>query len=93
METLQWLKTLDEYGTKQYKCTYHRNAGHVSMLRVWLFWNAIEGGHMETVRWLKSEGCPWNVWACITAAEGGHLEILKWLRREGCLGMRKYSLL
>ena len=39
---------------------------------------------MEILKWLRSEGCPWDEWACTGAAEGGHLEILKWLRSEGC---------
>ena len=39
---------------------------------------------METLQWLRSEGCPWGEYVCAEAAEGGHLEILKWLRSEGC---------
>ena len=36
------------------------------------------------MKWLRSEGCPWNAGACNGAARGGHLEILKWLRSKGC---------
>ena len=39
---------------------------------------------MEILKWLRSEGCPWDKWACADAASGGHLETLKWLRSEGC---------
>jgi len=39
---------------------------------------------LETSKWLRSEGCPWDEAACYYAAYGGHLEILKWLRSEGC---------
>ena len=39
---------------------------------------------MEMLRWLKSEGCPWNEGACTSAAWKGPLEALKWLRSEGC---------
>ena len=40
---------------------------------------------METLKWLRSKGCPWDADACTFAAEGGHLDVLKWLRSEGCL--------
>ena len=43
-----------------------------------------EGGQLETLKWLRSEGCPWDASACTYAAMGGHLEILKWLRSGGC---------
>ena len=39
---------------------------------------------MEILRWLRSEGCPWDADACRGAAANGHLEVLKWLRSEGC---------
>ena len=39
---------------------------------------------MEVLKWLRSEGCPWDEETCEMAAEGGHLEVLKWLRSEGC---------
>ena len=39
---------------------------------------------MEVLKWLRSEGCPWNESACQWAVMGGQLEILKWLRSEGC---------
>ena len=39
---------------------------------------------MEVLKWLRSEGCPWNENACSGAALDGHLEVLKWLRSEGC---------
>ena len=41
-------------------------------------------GHLEVLKWLRRQGCPWNEYACIYAAKGGHLETLKWLRSEGC---------
>jgi len=45
-----------------------------------------EGGQLETLKWLRSEGCPWDARACKGAAYGGHLDVLKWLRSEGCPG-------
>ena len=39
---------------------------------------------MEVLKYLHSEGCPWNKWTCAKAAQAGRLDILKWLRTEGC---------
>ena len=39
---------------------------------------------MEVLKWLRSEGCPWDASACKEAALGGNLEVLRWLRSEGC---------
>ena len=46
--------------------------------------SAARQGHLEVLKWLRSEGCPWNGGTCSLAAANGHLEILKWLRSEGC---------
>ena len=49
-----------------------------------VFGVAARCGHFEVLKWLRSEGCPWDRLACWGAAQGGHLEVLKWLRKEGC---------
>ena len=45
---------------------------------------AAENGHLEVLKWLRENGCPWNEWTCKNAAGNGHLEILKWARENGC---------
>ena len=50
----------------------------------WHFIIACQDGHLEVLKWLRSEGCPWSEMACPSAARGGHLEALRWLRSEGC---------
>ena len=45
---------------------------------------AVCGGHLEVLKWLRSEGCPWDDDICSYAAREGHLEVLKWVRSEGC---------
>ena len=45
---------------------------------------AAEGGHLEVLKWLRAEGCPWDEDACTEAAWYGRLEVLKWLRDNGC---------
>ena len=34
-----------------------------------------EGGHLECMKYLHENGCPWNVETCETAAFWGHLEL------------------
>ena len=53
-------------------------------LNSWIFESACMGGHLEALKWLRSEGCPWHEKACTCAAAAGHLEVLKWLRSKGC---------
>ena len=45
---------------------------------------AARGGHLEVLKWLRENGCPWDAQTCAAAAEGGHLDVLKWLRNQGC---------
>ena len=45
---------------------------------------AAEGGHLETLEWLRSQGCAWDERTCTYAAEEGHLNCLQWARSEGC---------
>ena len=40
--------------------------------------------HLEVLKWLRAEGCPWDILACAWAAGAVHLEVLKWLRAGGC---------
>ena len=45
---------------------------------------AAGNGHLETLKWLRSKGCPWSASTWSSAAKGGHWEILRWLQSEGC---------
>ena len=46
--------------------------------------NAARGGHLETVKWLHRDNCPWDEATCAAAARGGHLDVLQWARENGC---------
>ena len=46
------------------------------------FASACTGGHLEVMKWLRSEGCPWDEGTCSMAAMGIGDEILKWLRSQ-----------
>ena len=45
---------------------------------------AARGGHLEVLKYLHENGCPWNEDTCWHAAEGGHLEVLKYAHEKGC---------
>lgn len=35
------------------------------------------GGHLDVLRWVRANGCPWNEKTCATAAYRGHLDVLR----------------
>ena len=45
---------------------------------------AADHGHLDVLKWLRENGCPWDEETCAYAARGGHLEVLKWARENGC---------
>jgi hypothetical protein len=45
---------------------------------------ATAGGHLDTLCWLRDNGCPWNVReVCTTAASGGFTNILDYVVEQG----------
>ena len=46
-------------------------------------YNAAFGGHLEVLKYLKSEGLALDGAISVTAAEGGHIDVLKYLNSEG----------
>jgi hypothetical protein len=45
---------------------------------------AARGGHLEELKVLRANGCPWDEQTCSHAAAGGNLEVLQWARANGC---------
>ena len=45
---------------------------------------AASSGNLELVRWLRGEGCPWDLGTCLYAVDYGHEEVLRWARENGC---------
>ena len=39
---------------------------------------------MEILKWLRSEGCPWDGKTSEYAAQHGNLDVLKYLQENGC---------
>jgi hypothetical protein len=50
--------------------------------------DAAIGGHLEVLKWLRANGCPWggeDVPTALQAAEQrGHEHIVEWARANGC---------
>ena len=44
---------------------------------------AARRGHLERLKYLHENGCPWDESTCEAAAEGGHLECFKYLHENG----------
>ena len=45
--------------------------------------DAAEKGHLECLKYLHENGCPWDENTCIGAASNGHLECLCYARENG----------
>ena len=39
---------------------------------------------MGVLKWLRSEGCPWDAYTSMQAANSGHLDVLQYLHENGC---------
>jgi hypothetical protein len=45
---------------------------------------AAEGGHIDLLRWLMDNGCPWRAnELCVSAAQGGSVQVLMYLQQRG----------
>jgi len=46
--------------------------------------NAAKGGHLDVLKWLRSQDppCPWSEATCAEAASNGQLDVVKWLRSQ-----------
>ena len=47
---------------------------------------AASRGHLEVLKYLHENGCPWDEKTCEAAAVGGdyHLDVLEYARANGC---------
>jgi hypothetical protein len=41
-------------------------------------------GDLETLQWLRQQGCPWDSLTCATAAKANRKDIIEWARENGC---------
>ena len=48
---------------------------------------AVDQGHVEVLRWLRENGCPWEggVAVCEAAVSRGHVKVLRWARKNGAM--------
>ena len=49
-----------------------------------VFESACMGDQLEALKWLRSEGCPWNEWTCEEAAREWNRNVLRWAMDNDC---------
>ena len=73
VEALEWLiQRFDGKGLKW------RDDGGMALSQL-----AARRGKIESLTYLRANGCPWDRGTCSGAAYGGHLEVLLWARQNG----------
>jgi hypothetical protein len=45
---------------------------------------AAKHGHLDFLKCLRENDCPWNRVTCIEAVMNGHLDVLQWAQQNGC---------
>ena len=60
---------------------YHEEGGN---LYGYLCKNAARNGHLECIKYLRENGCPWDEETCSSAAFYGHLDCLQYAYENGC---------
>merc|ERR1711957_97881 len=51
---------------------------------------AAKGGHLEVLKWLREEGCPWDEVTCYVAAANNELGVLRWALENECPYRERY---
>ena len=64
----------------QWVLEYEKEHQKESSLSEALLAFAAQGGHIAVVKWLRSQGCPWDSNACASAVAGKRFGMLMWLR-------------
>lgn len=78
-----------QYGDHEMvKWLYERKCGGEESCNI-----AAKYGHLDILKWLRSEKFYWNYLTCKEAADNNHLEILKWLIENGCPCQNEYKFL
>jgi hypothetical protein len=96
LHILEWLATLGYEFNKRSYWEVAAQRGHTHLLK----WFASKGislsnqdslctlagysGNLETLQYLRQQGCDWNVSTNINAALNNHFSLLKWAVEQGC---------
>ena len=81
VEMLDWLlaRALEVHGK-----TSKDNVLGFSMDDRQLYRNALEGGSLGVVKWIRANGCPHYATTFTLAVWHGHADITRWLHADGC---------
>ena len=55
-------------------------------------YSAACNGHLEVVKWLHANGCPWDEKACLFAGARKHWDILQYLVDNKCPGWEEAAI-
>jgi hypothetical protein len=45
---------------------------------------AAEYGHLETLKWARENGCPWDAETLVNAVTNEHYDVLRWALANDC---------
>ena len=93
-----WCLTLRGGRFKEASCIMNAAAfwGHLNLLKQWEEQDgahkfneqtcayAAYGGHLEVLKYLRENGCPWDLGTIDAASQGGHFDIVKYAHENGC---------
>lgn len=57
---------------------------HLRVFSSTVLFFAANGGHLECVKWLIENGCPWDWDTCAGAVAGGNLDVVRYLHSQHC---------
>jgi len=72
LEIMRWFLSVERAGKSDFEWPY----GLCNL--------SARSGHLESLKWLRGEGCPWGSSTPNVSVESGDLEILKWTLENGC---------
>jgi hypothetical protein len=75
---LEMVKLLISFGFKWIVPPTYFGADH------YVISEAARGGHLELIKWMKQEGCPWGTSTFREASGFGNIEMMEWIRDNGC---------
>lgn len=86
MNTIQWAQARGGVLLSEHVALASEN-NHIHLLRnmrdLWDHFTTVYAGSLDTLMWLRAEGCPWDARTIVYAA-GKNKDIFLWALRNGC---------
>lgn len=79
IEILEWIRThWFDWGHQDMPLLFRTKRANAELCE-----SAASGGQLDTLKYLRAKGCPWDIRVASSAAFYGHIEILKWYLSNG----------